>query len=98
MQRIIHIDIPSIAPTMVIMLILNCGSILSVGYEKIYLLQNSLNLSMSEVISTYVYKMGLINADFSYSAAIGLFNSIVNLALLVLVNTIARHVGENSLW
>lgn len=98
LQRILHIDIPSIAPTMIIMLILNCGSILSVGYEKIYLLQNSLNLSTSEVISTYVYKIGLINADFSYSAAIGLFNSVVNLTLLVLVNTIARKVGENSLW
>jgi len=98
LQRIIHIDIPSIMPTMTIMLILNCGSILSVGYEKIYLLQNSLNLSMSEVISTYVYKMGLLNADFSYSAAIGLFNSLVNLVLLVLVNTVARRVGETSLW
>ena len=98
LQRIIHIDIPSIVPTMTIMLILNSGSILSVGYEKIYLLQNSLNLSMSEVISTYVYKMGLLNADFSYSAAIGLFNSAVNLVLLVCVNTVARRVGETSLW
>ncbi|MDD6885040.1 MAG: ABC transporter permease subunit [Eubacteriales bacterium] len=98
MQRILYIDLPSIAPTMVIMLILNCGSIMSVGYEKIYLMQNPLNLSASEIISTYVYKMGLINSDFSYSAAIGLFNSVVNLVLLVLVNTIARKISDNSLW
>lgn len=97
-QRILYIDIPSITPTMVIMLIMNCGSILSVGYEKIYLMQNPLNLASSEVISTYVYKMGLLNADFSYSAAIGLFNSVVNLILLVTVNTIARKVSDNSLW
>ena len=98
MQRILHIDIPSIAPTMVIMLILNCGSIMSVGYEKIYLMQNSLNVSASEVISTYVYKMGLINMDYSYSAAVGLFNSVVNMVLLLFVNTIARKVSDTSLW
>ena len=98
LQRILHIDIPSIAPTMVIMLILNCGSIMSVGYEKIYLMQNSLNVSASEVISTYVYKMGLINMDYSYSAAVGLFNSVVNMVLLLFVNTIARRVSDTSLW
>ena len=98
LQRILHIDIPSIAPTMVIMLILNCGSIMSVGYEKIYLMQNSLNVSASEVISTYVYKMGLINMDYSYSAAVGLFNSVVNMVLLLFVNTIARKVSDTSLW
>lgn len=98
LQRIWYIDLPTIAPTMVIMLILNCGSIMSVGYEKIYLMQNPLNLSSSEVISTYVYKMGLVNSDFSYSAAIGLFNSAVNLVLLVSVNTLARKISNNSLW
>ena len=98
LQRILHIDIPSIAPTMVIMLILNCGSIMSVGYEKIYLMQNSLNVSASEVISTYVYKMGLINMDYRYSAAVGLFNSVVNMVLLLFVNTIARKVSDTSLW
>lgn len=98
MQRIRYIDLPTIAPTMIILLIMNCGSILSVGWEKIYLMQNSLNLSASEVISTYVYKIGLINADYSYSAAIGLFNSVVNLAMLLIVNGIARRVSETSLW
>lgn len=98
LQRIWYIDLPTIAPTMIILLIMNCGSIMSVGWEKIYLMQNSLNLSTSEVISTYVYKIGLINADYSYSAAVGLFNSVVNLVMLLIVNAIARRVSETSLW
>lgn len=97
-QRMIHISIPYIVPTMIILLILNSGSILSVGYEKIYLLQNTLNEDTSEVISTYVYKAGLVNAQYSFSTAVGLFNSVVNLVILFLVNGIARKTSENSLW
>ena len=98
LQRIIFINIPHIVPTMVILLILNSGSILSVGHEKVYLLQNALNTDTSEVISTYVYKSGLVNAQYSFSSAVGLFNSIINLIVLVIVNSIARKVGEESLW
>ncbi|MFB9278063.1 ABC transporter permease [Cohnella cellulosilytica] len=97
-QLIRHIDFPSILPTATILLILNCGSILSVGFEKAYLLQNNLNLSVSEIISTYVYKVGLINNDISYSTAIGLFNTLINLVLLLMVNKIADKLSGNSLW
>ena len=97
-QRLWHVDIPGILPTVVIMLIMNCGSIMSVGYEKIYLMQNSLNTSVSEVISTYVYKVGLKEAQYSFSAAVGMFNSVVNFIMLVLVNGISRRVSETSLW
>ncbi|MBQ8232924.1 MAG: sugar ABC transporter permease [Lachnospiraceae bacterium] len=98
LQRVYHIDIPSILPTIIIMLILRCGSIMSVGYEKAYLLQNNLNLETSEVINTYVYKMGLLNKKYSYSAAIGQFNNIINFVLLMTVNKISRKVSETSLW
>jgi len=97
-QRIWHIDLPSILPTLVILLILNCGSIMSVGWEQILLMQNPLNTETSEIISTYTYKVGLQDSDFSYSTSIGLFNSIVNFLLLVIVNWIAGRVGEVSLW
>lgn len=98
LQRIIHVDIPSIAPTMIILLILQLGSIMGVGFEKIYLLQNSLNMSASDVISTYVYRVGLIDSDYSYSTAIGLFNSVINAILLVIVNSIAKKFSSTSLW
>lgn len=98
LQRIIHVDIPSIAPTMIILLILSLGSIMGVGFEKVYLLQNSLNMSASDVISTYVYRVGLINSDYSYSTAIGLFNSVINAILLVAVNSIAKKFSSTSLW
>ncbi len=97
-QRIRHIDIPSIMPTMVIILILNCGSIMSVGFEKVYLMQNPLNLGVSEIISTYIYKVGLINAEYGLSTAVGIFNSVVNAILLISVNKIAKKVSDNSLW
>lgn len=97
-QRVWHIDIPTIMPTMAIMLIMNCGSILGVGYEKVYLLQNSLNSTHSEVISTYVYKLGLLQQQYSYSTAIGLFNNVINLALLFLVNKIVGKLTGSSLW
>jgi putative aldouronate transport system permease protein len=97
-QRIINIDLPGIMPVAVIMLILNVGSLLSVGFEKIYLLQNPLNLSTSEVIATYVYKIGLLNANYSFATAVGLFNSVVNMILLVIVNWVAKRVSDTSLW
>ncbi len=98
LQRIWHINIPTIAPTIVILLILNLGSVMSVGFEKVFLMQNNLNLSSSDVISTYVYRTGILDSQFSFSAAVGLFNSVINFALLVIVNYIARRVNETSLW
>ncbi|NLG25858.1 MAG: sugar ABC transporter permease, partial [Clostridiales bacterium] len=97
-KRIVHIDIPGILPTATILFILNCGSIMNIGFEKVFLMQNNMNMANSEVISTYVYKEGLQGAQYSYSAAIGLFNSVINMAILVLVNWGARKVGETSLW
>lgn len=98
LRKIWHIDLPTLVPVTVIMLILSLGSIMGVGFEKIYLMQNPLNTSASEVISTYVYKVGLIGANFSFSSAVGFFNSIINLFLLVIVNGISRKVSQNSLW
>jgi len=98
LQRVRYIDIPGIMPTIIIVLILQLGTIMSVGFEKTYLMQNSLNLSSSEVISTYVYKTGLLGAQYSFSAAVGLFDSVVNFMLLVLVNWTARRVTATSLW
>lgn len=98
MKRIWHINLPSILPTMVILLILNVGSFMSVGFEKVFLLQNPLNLESSDVISTYVYRSGLVQGQFSFSAAIGLFNSVINFILLLTVNRIAKRVNETSLW
>lgn len=100
-QRVLHVDIPTIMPTVVIMLILSAGRIMSMGFEKSYLMQNSLNLSKSEVIATFIYKKGLGSGssnDYSYATAIGMFNSLVNTIMIVLVNTIARRIGETSLW
>ncbi|MFD1410275.1 ABC transporter permease [Lapidilactobacillus gannanensis] len=97
-QRIWHINLPAIVPTMVILLILNVGSLFSMGYEKILLLQNPLNMSSSNVIATFVYSQGLINGQYSYAAAVGLFNSIINAVLLIVVNWIASKVSDNSLW
>ena len=101
LQRVIHIDFPAILPTVTIMLIMRMGSVMSLGFQKIYLMQNTLNLSTSEVISTFVYKKGLASGagnDYSYSTAIGMFNSVINLLLLVCVNGVSRKLSENSLW
>ncbi|MFC0335751.1 ABC transporter permease [Paenibacillus sepulcri] len=98
MQKILHIDIPGLLPAAVIILILSVGNIMAIGFEKIYLLQNPLNTSTSEIIATYVYKIGLLNANFSFATAVGLFNSVINLILLVLVNALARRISNNSLW
>jgi putative aldouronate transport system permease protein len=97
-QKIIYIDLPSLMPVAVIILILAVGNIMAVGFEKTYLLQNPLNLATSEIIATYVYKIGLLNANFSFATAVGLFNSVINLILLVIVNAVARKVSKNSLW
>ena len=98
LRRIWHIDIPGIMPVIVIQFILQCGSILSVGFEKVFLLQNSINIARSEVISTYTYKMGIGGGDFSFSTAVGLFNSLINFALLLTVNFISKKVGDVGLW
>lgn len=98
LQKILYINLPTILPTVIIMFILQCGQLLGVGYEKVYLLQNATNLSNAEVLSTYVYKMGLINHDFSFSTAAGLFNSLVNAIILVTVNQISKKVSHSSLW
>ncbi|MDL2229911.1 ABC transporter permease subunit [Treponema sp. OttesenSCG-928-L16] len=98
LQRIIFIDFPSILPTIVILLILDCGKIMNVGFEKVFLMQNPLNISASEIISTYVYKTGLREGQFSLATAIGLFNSVINFVLLVSVNKIAKRWSEYSLW
>jgi len=97
-QRIRHIDIPGILPTMVMMLILEVGKVMNLGFQKAYLLQNAQNLAASEIISTYIYKVGMIDAQYSYSAAVNLFNNIVNIILLVTVNKIAKKLTDNSLW
>jgi putative aldouronate transport system permease protein len=98
LQVIWYIDLTTLMPTIVILLILNMGSILSVGFEKVWLIQNSLNLPVSEVISTYVYKIGLQSNQFSLGSAIGLFNTLVNFVLLFLANFIARRTGDTSLF
>ncbi len=98
LRRIFHVDIPGILPTVVVMLILRSGRIMSVGFEKAFLMQTALNLDTSEIIATYVYKTGLLGAQFSFASAVGLFNSIINLILITLVNRFARVVGGSSLW
>lgn len=99
-QRVLYIDFPSILPTAIIMLILSAGNVMSVGFEKVYLMQNPLNLSTSEVISTFTYKIGMAagKSDYSYSTAIGLFNSLINLFMLSAVNLLSRRYSETSLW
>ncbi|MGE7624962.1 ABC transporter permease [Viridibacillus sp. NPDC096237] len=97
-QRIIHINIPAIMPTIVILFILNAGSVMAVGFEKVYLMQNDLNMSTSDVISTFVYRSGILEAQYSFSAAVGLFNSLINFIMLIMVNQIAKKVNETSLW
>jgi putative aldouronate transport system permease protein len=99
-KRMIHIDIPGITPTIVIMFILNIGRLLNVGFEKALLLQNSMNMESSEIISTYVYKVAFVASipNYSYGTAIGLFNSVVNFTLIIIANIIARRLGDTSLW
>ena len=98
LQKIKYVDIPMLVPTAVIMLIMRFGSLMSLGFEKVYLMQNDLNLTASEVISTYVYNTDLVYIQYSYSAAINLFSTVINFILLVLVNQISKKVSDNSLW
>jgi putative aldouronate transport system permease protein len=98
LQKILHIDLPAIKPTIIVLVVLSVGGLLSVGFEKVYLLQNTLNLSTSEVISTYVYKIGLVNANYSFATAVGLFNSVVGLILILLTNQVARRLSDTSLF
>ncbi len=97
-RRIWHIQIPTILPTAVILLILESGNIMKVGFEKVLLMQNPLNMQSSDIISTYVYRMGLLGSDFSFATAVDLFNSVVSCILLVFVNNFAKRVSSNSLW
>ena len=93
-----HITLPGIRSTIVIMLILQVGRMMSVGFEKVYLLQNDLNIGVSEVISTYLYKRGIIQADYGYSTSVGLFNSVINFSLVLISNYVSRKAGEVSMW
>jgi ABC-type polysaccharide transport system permease subunit len=99
-QRIWHIDVPGILPTVIILLILRSGHILNIGFEKVFLMQNSMNISASEVIETYVYKVGIAsrNPNFSYAASIGLFKNAIAFVLLLIVNRVSKRLGETSLW
>lgn len=98
LKQIWYITLPSIAPTITILAIMAVGGVLNVGYEKIFLLQNNTNTEVSEVISTYVYKSGLQQAQYSFASMVGLFNNVINFAVLFLVNKLAKKVGETSLW
>ncbi len=98
LQRIWYIDLPSILPTIVMLLIMQLGSLMNVGFEKVYLLQNDLNFRASDIISTYTYRVGMINSDFGYSTAVGLFNTIINVIILVGSNAVSRKVAGESLW
>lgn len=98
LRRIWHINIPGIMPTIVILLILNVGRIMGVGFEKVFLMQNDLNMEASDVISTYVYRSGILGAQYSFASAVGLFNSLINFIILITVNRISKHISETSLW
>jgi len=98
LQKIWHIDVPAILPVIIILLIMQSGQIMSVGFEKVLLLQNPVNMFNSDVIATFVYRNGLLGAQYSFSSAIGLFNNLINLTLLVTVNTITRRLAQTSLW
>lgn len=98
LQVIWHVNIPCIMPTIIICFIMSCGSMLSVGFEKIFLLQNDLNLGASSVISTYTYDIGLLGGQLSYSTAIGLFNNVINIIVLFIVNKIAKRISGEGIW
>ena len=96
-QRIIHIDLPSIKSTIIMLFILQMGSLMNVGFEKVFLLQNDLNMSASDVINTYVYRVGLVQNNYSYSTAVGLFNSVINIALVILTNKVSKKINNKSM-
>ena len=97
-QRILHIDLPGIKSTIIMLLILQMGSLMNVGFEKVFLLQNDLNMSASDVINTYVYRVGLVQNNYSYSTAVGLFNSVINMALVIVANQVSKKLANESLW
>ena len=98
LQKILYITLPGLMPTAVILFILNVGRIMSVGFEKVFLMQNSLNREASDVFATFVYRVGLLNAEYSFSAAVGLFNAVINFILILAVNRVSRKMSEISLW
>lgn len=98
MQKILHISLPCIMGTILIMFIMRIGSLMSVGFEKVYLMQNNVNLSASEIISTFIYKNGIQKGQFSYSTAVGLFNSVINFVLLVSANFVSKKMTDTGLW
>jgi putative aldouronate transport system permease protein len=98
LQRVLHIDIPAILPIAIILLVLSVGNIMNIGFEKAYLLQTPLNQSAAEIIPTYVYKVGIQQAQYSFAAAVGLFNAVINLFLLWYINRIAKRLSGNGLW
>lgn len=98
MQKILHISIPCIMGTIIIMFIMRIGSLMSIGFEKVYLMQNNVTLSASEVISTFIYKNGIQKGQFSYSTAVGLFNSVINFVLLMVANFVSKKTAKTSLW
>ena len=97
-KKLLHVTLPSIVPTAVTMLILDCGRIMNIGFEKAFLMQNDLNINRSEVISTYVYQVGITQAQYSYSTAVDLFNAVINVILLMVVNKISKKLTQTSLW
>ena len=96
-HQMIHLELPALVPTIVILLIMNMGRVLSVGFEKVFLMQNDLNLSVSEVISTYVFNIGVQSGQFSFGSAVGLFNTVINFAFLMLANSVAKKAADISL-
>ncbi|GAA3401707.1 ABC transporter permease [Paenibacillus hodogayensis] len=98
LQRIRHVNLPGIMPTIIVLLLLQIGTIMGVGFEKAFLMQNPLNMEASDIISTYVYRTGIVEGQFSFSTAVGLFNSVVNLTLLVVVNTAVKRLNHTGLW
>lgn len=97
-KQTLHVTLPSISGTMAIMLILSLGRVLNVGFEKVYLMQNSLNLEISQIVSTYVYTRGILNTDFSYATAVGFFQSFISLILIIGANALSRKFADSSLW
>ena len=97
-RQLLHITLPGIVPTIVILLILRMGSMMNVGFEKVFLLYNPVTYETADVISTYVYRKGILEASYSFSTAVGLFNSVINFALLIIANKISQKVNETSLW
>lgn len=98
LARIWHVDIPGILPTIMMMFIMAVGNVMSIGFEKAYLMQNPLNISTSEIIATYVYKVGLQRVQYDYATAIGLFNNVINVILLLVANKVSKRLTDNSLW